>query len=93
MKDHPTFLRAAAMLARERPDVRFVCVGDGPENYKSEMHQLASVLGLDGRLIWAGSRQDMPAVCSALDIAASSSYGEGFSNTIAEAMACGVPAW
>ncbi len=91
MKDHPTFLRAAAVLARQRPDVRFVCVGDGAEPYKSELHKLASELGLDEKLIWAGSRQDMPAICSALDVASSSSYGEGFSNTIAEAMACGVP--
>jgi len=91
MKDHPTFLRAAATLAQERLDVRFVCVGDGSEPYKGELHRLASELGLDGRLIWTGTRHDMPAVCSALDIATSSSYGEGFSNTIAEAMACGVP--
>jgi len=92
MKDHPTFLRAAAMLAQERPDVRFVCVGDGSEPYKSELRQLANELGLDGRLIWAGARHDMPAVYNALDIAASSSsFGEGFSNTITEAMACGVP--
>jgi glycosyltransferase involved in cell wall biosynthesis len=91
MKDHPTFLRAARKLAQERPDVRFVCVGDGSEPYKSELHRLASELGLDGRLIWTGTRHDISAVYSALDIATSSSSGEGFSNTIAEAMACGVP--
>jgi len=92
MKDHPTFLRAAAMLTQERADVRFVCIGDGVEPYKSELQRLASELGLDGRLIWAGARHDMPAICNALDIASSpSSYGEGFSNTIAEAMACSVP--
>ena len=91
MKDHPTFLRAAAMLARERPDVRFVCVGDGPESYRAELHRLTIELGLDGKLILAGARRDMPAVFNALDIASSSSYGEGFSNAIAEAMACGVP--
>jgi glycosyltransferase involved in cell wall biosynthesis len=35
----------------------------------------------------------LPAVYSALDIASSSSFGEGFSITIAEAIACGVRAW
>ena len=91
MKDHPTFLRAAAILSRERADVKFVCVGDGPGAYSQKLHELAHQLGLDGRLIWAGARNDMPAVYNALDILSSSSYGEGFSNVIAEAMACGVP--
>jgi glycosyltransferase involved in cell wall biosynthesis len=91
MKDHPTFLRAAAMLAKDRSDVRFVCVGDGAEAYRNDLHRLAIELGLDRCLIWAGIRSDMPAVYSALDIAVSSSSSEGFSNTIAEAMACGVP--
>ena len=91
MKDHPTFFRAAAMLARERSDVRFVCVGDGSEPYKSELYHQASVLGLNERLIWAGARHDMPAVYNALDFSTSSSYSEGFPNTIAEAMACSVP--
>jgi glycosyltransferase involved in cell wall biosynthesis len=91
MKDHPTFLRAAAMLVQERSDIRFVCVGGGSDPYKSELQQLASQIGLDGRLVWVGARHEMPAVYSALDIASSSSCGEGFSNAIAEAMACGVP--
>lgn len=92
MKDHPTFLQAASRIAHERHDVRFVCVGDGPAAYAETLKQQAAALGLTSRLIWAGARDDMPAVYSALDIASSSSsFGEGFSNTIAEAMACGVP--
>ena len=92
MKDHPTFFRAAVMLSQARRDLRFVCVGDGPEPYKSELRLLAAALGLDKELIWAGGRRDMSAVYSALDIVTcSSSSGEGFSNAIGEAMACGVP--
>ena len=92
MKDHPTFFRAAAMLAEQRKDVRFVCVGDGMVSYKSELKRMATDLGIDAVLIWAGERSDMPAVYNALDIlASSSSFGEGFPNVIGEAMACGVP--
>lgn len=91
MKGHPTFLRAASLLARKQDYVRFVCVGEGPEAYSRELHSLARELGLDGRLIWANARGDMPGVYNALDIASSSSYGEGFPNVIGEAMACGVP--
>jgi glycosyltransferase involved in cell wall biosynthesis len=29
-KDYPTFVRAAALIAKERPDARFVAVGSGP---------------------------------------------------------------
>lgn len=92
MKDHPTFLRAAAMLAARDPRWRFVCVGAGGDSgYARTLASLAEELGLHGRLVWAGPRDDMPAVYSALDIAASTSYGEGFPNTVAEAMACGRP--
>ncbi|WHZ20044.1 MAG: Glycosyl transferase, group 1 [Rhodanobacteraceae bacterium] len=92
MKDHPTYLKAAAILAKRDPHWRFVCVGAGAESdYARTLATLADSLGLRDRLIWAGARDDMPAVYSALDIAASTSYGEGFPNTVAEAMACGRP--
>lgn len=92
MKDHATFLEAAALLARERRDVRYVCVGEGPAGYRQELRALSARLGLKERLLWAGARKDMPAVHNALDVAASSSYdGEGFPNVVGEAMACGVP--
>ena len=91
MKGHPTFLKAAAALVRKHDDLRFVCVGDGPLDYRKELIQRSKRLGLAERIVWARARGDMPVVYSALDILVSSSYGEGFANVIAEAMACGVP--
>ena len=92
MKDHPVFLNAAALLTKEREDIRFVCVGDGPAGYRSRLHALARDLGLERVMIWENGRDDMRAVYNALDIATSSSkFGEGFPNVIGEAMACGVP--
>ena len=92
MKDHPTFLRAAALLASERDDIRFVCVGGGRESYRDYLVRLANELGLGARLLWAGEQGDMTDVQNALDIATSSTaFGEGFSNAIGEAMACGIP--
>jgi len=92
MKGHPVFLRAAARLAAGHPEARFVCVGDGAADYRLGLHALATELGLDGKLVWAGTRVDMPEVYNALDIAVSaSSYGEGLSNMLGEAMACGLP--
>lgn len=91
MKDHPTFLRAAALLYQQRQDVCFVCVGTGSEDYAQELYQLTRELGISDRVIWAGARADMPRVYNALDISVCSSYGEGFPNVIGEAMACGIP--
>lgn len=91
MKDHPTFLRAAALLATRDARWRFVCIGGGNPDFVRTIKAIATRLGLDRRLIWVGPRNDMAAVYSALDIAVSSSCGEGFSNVIAEAMACGRP--
>ena len=93
MKDHPNFFRAAAVIAAERQDVRFVCIGvGGAEKYAAELQQLSEDLGIADRVIWAGGRSDMPAVFNALDICCSASaYGEGFPNVVGEAMACGTP--
>jgi glycosyltransferase involved in cell wall biosynthesis len=92
MKDHPTFLKAAALLCKERQDIGFVCVGSGEENYAQELYQLAEQLDIADKVIWTGTRTDIPAVYNALDIvSSSSSYGEGFANVIGEAMACGIP--
>jgi glycosyltransferase involved in cell wall biosynthesis len=92
MKDHQNFLRAAAQVADSDSDVRFICVGDGPDRYREELVSLGANLGLGKRIIWSPARADAWRVYNALDVAVSaSSCGEGFSNAVAEAMATGVP--
>jgi glycosyltransferase involved in cell wall biosynthesis len=91
MKDHGNFLRAGSILARGRPRMRLVCVGRGPEAYARQLRELGESLGVG--VLWAGARNDMPAVYNAMDLlCCSSDSGEGFPNSVAEAMACGVPA-
>jgi len=91
MKDHSNFLKAAGQLKKTRPDVHFVLVGKGVDERNSQLVDLINSLSLNGCVHLLGERHDIPAITAALDIAASSSYSEGFSNVIGEAMACGVP--
>lgn len=88
MKGHETFLRAAAIAARSRPELRFFCVGEGRE--QGRLEALASELLIAERVVFTGRLDPVPAL-NGLDVYCSpSSFGEGFSNSIAEAMACGL---
>lgn len=92
MKDHSTFLSAAALVAKEVGDVKFLCVGGGADDYAEKLRVLTKELGLENRVIWLGDRSDIVCIYSALDIlVSSSSYGEGFPNVVGEAMSCGLP--
>jgi len=90
-KDYATGLRALALLTATHPEARFVAVGrDAGE--EPSLRRLADDLGVAERVIWAGTRVEMPAVYSAMDIHLSTSqYSEGTPNVVGEAMACGVP--
>ena len=91
MKGHETFLRAALDLSTERKNVRFVCIGDGSETYRKTLLVLGEQLGLTHVVIWLPTSDRAESIYNAFDIATSASHGEGFSNVIAEAMACGIP--
>lgn len=90
-KDHRTFLHAAARIAAVRRDVRFVCIGAGDRAYRAGLIRLSRELGLGDRILWPEARSDMRAVYNAFDLLVSSSWSEGLSNALGEAMACGVP--
>lgn len=92
MKDHATFLAAAAELTQRRPEAVFVLVGTGIEPGNRELAAAIAAHRLGGRVHLLGERHDMRALFPAFDIATSSSaFGEGWPNVIGEAMACGVP--
>lgn len=90
-KDHHTFVAAAALLHRQQPEPHFVLCGDGVTWQNEALAGWVATAGLRERCHLLGRRDDIPRLTAALDIATSSSIGEGFPNTVGEAMACGVP--
>jgi glycosyltransferase involved in cell wall biosynthesis len=93
VKDHPSFLEAAALLLKNYPDltVQFVLSGAEVDCDNQSLCGLVKELGLVDRIHLLGERQDIPRLTAALDIASCSSYTEAFPNVIGEAMSCGVP--
>jgi glycosyltransferase involved in cell wall biosynthesis len=92
MKDHATFLAAAALLAARAPTVRFVLVGSGSDRDNRAFGEMIAAGGVGDRLLLLGERDDLLALYPAFDIVTlSSAYGEGFPNVLGEAMSCGVP--
>ena len=90
-KDHETFLQAARFIAAEVPEARFLIVGDGPQ--RSGLEALASHLGVADRVVFAGVRQDVPAILAAMDVFVLSSFTvECFPMALLEAMASSRPA-
>jgi glycosyltransferase involved in cell wall biosynthesis len=92
MKDHVGFLQAAAMIVQSHPQTRFVLAGTGVSFKQPELAEAVRQNELQDCVILLGERSDIPRLNNAFDIACSASaWGEGFSNSIGEAMACGVP--
>lgn len=91
IKDHANFLQAAAIVARQRADVHFILCGNEitPEN--TTLVDMINQVGLDHKCHLLGRRQDMPKLLAGWDVVVSSSRSEALSNTLIEAMACGIP--
>jgi sugar transferase (PEP-CTERM/EpsH1 system associated) len=93
VKDQVLLLRAAARALAQQPQtrtrLRLVIVGDGP--LRAQLQQSIDTLGLTDVAWLAGEQADVPAWLRAFDLFALPSRSEGISNTILEAMACGLP--
>ncbi len=89
VKNWPLLLEGfLGMKSREVTD-RLVIAGEGPE--RQEIEGMVEKAGLSAQVLLLGARKDAPAVMKAADVYVQPSHYEGMSNTIVEAMACGVP--
>ncbi len=82
-------LQAVHLLQPELPDLRAVLVGEGP--LRSTLERQARDLGIADRVIFAGTRRDIPTVLAALDVFVLPSRFEGLSLALLEAMSMARP--
>jgi glycosyltransferase involved in cell wall biosynthesis len=97
LKGAEYFLEAASIAGRACPEAHFLVVGDskclglGNPAYRPSLEALASRLGLDGRVRFAGFRTDVPELLAGAAVSVQPSLSEGLSNVVLESMAAGLP--
>jgi glycosyltransferase involved in cell wall biosynthesis len=86
-------VEALGVLLKRNPTlarrVRLALIGDGP--LRSAIERRVRALGLGDRVWMPGSRNDVPELMRGIDLFVLPSLAEGISNTVLEAMACGLP--
>src|SRR3989344_3917230 len=90
--DLKSFIKAAAIVIKEYPNVKFIIIGDGPQ--EKELKNLVENLGISDAVIFTGfiNRKDIPFFLGMSDIYASISLSDaGIASSTAEAMACELP--
>lgn len=89
VKDHATLLRAMVPLTAAVPAARLVVIGGGA--LQASLEALGASLGIASHVRFLGDRDDVAALLPALDAFALSSISEGYSISLLEASAAGLP--
>jgi len=87
-KGHDDLLAAAARLG-DVP-IRFVLAGSGPEEERLRGRVLTE--GLEGRVVFAGFREDVSGLLGAADLVVHPSHADALPTALIHALAAGVPA-
>jgi sugar transferase (PEP-CTERM/EpsH1 system associated) len=83
------FVRLRSDLSQHEPPLRLVMIGDG--ELRDAAQARLREAGVDRAAWLPGNRDDIPALLQCMDVFVLASLREGVSNTILEAMACGLP--
>ncbi len=90
-KDHLTFLKAATIVLKQRPDARFLICGEPQTISSAQVQHDIDSSGLTDAAQLVELQSDIVPLNCAFDVATCSSITEAFPNVIGEAMSCGVP--
>lgn len=88
-KDFITFLEAAKIVIQKEPNTKFIVVGDG--ELRDFLEKKIFKLNLQDNVMLIGEKNEIYNYHNIADISILSSNGEGFSNSILEAMALSKP--
>ena len=89
IKNLPMLVRSIGAAIKQNPQVRGLLVGDGPE--MARIRALIAELGLSERIVLTGYRDDARQLAQCMNLFVLSSFSEGTSMALLEAMSAGVP--
>ncbi len=89
-KGHADLVEAAARVLARVPRTVFLFAGED-RGIQAFLERRAAGLGILDHIRFLGLRADVPALLAAADVAVLASHEEGFSNSLLEAMAAGLP--
>jgi L-malate glycosyltransferase len=89
IKGAQMFVNAAADAYRRDHRLRFLLIGNG--DLKVQLNQTIRIYGLQGIIRLYGAVEDVRPYLAAFDVAVLCSQAEGFSNSLLEYMAAGLP--
>lgn len=89
------FIEAGAIVLSRWPEGRprpaFAVIGGGAEEYQRQYEEQIRALGVQDRVILAGSRDDVPALLPTAQVGSLASEMEGFGQVILEYLSAGLP--
>ena len=88
-KGYPDLLRAAAIIARRHPEVRFLAAGQGPLD--ASLRKAQRDLRLGEHFVFLGHRREVRQLVAAADVFVLASHMEGLPLAMLEAMSLGKP--
>jgi len=87
IKGHEILLQSAPLVLKERPDARFLIVGDEltpaeQGSYRETLKRMAKEFGLGDRVIFSGFRRDVANILAATDIPVVPSLSENLGGAV-----------
>jgi len=89
IKNLGLLIDSVPVILKKIPELQVVIVGDGPDEHR--LRNQVSKLNLNSKIIFCGRVEEIEKIMPVFDLYVNTSFSEGTSMTILEAMSCGLP--